>query len=390
MSADDIAILPQPHSACFALAVHLASVAVAIVRCRPRAPSNAAAGRCAADQIIRPVCGIDNFVEDDAALGVPARLSALRDPVLRRRPRDDPVVPLVRSLIAEHPHVDARLLIGDERISDNPKLNNVLKGWRAAAHDWIVIADSNVLMPRDYMQRLLARWRPDTGLVCSPPIGCRAATASGPKSNARSSTPIRRAGSISPTRSGSASRRARRCSGAARSRTRRRHPRAGGRSRRGRRLDQDRARQRACACAWSMRRSGSRSATARAVESGTGSCAGRGCGAPASRLSTASKSSRARCCRSSPPSSSPSPPAIRSSPRPPLFLVLWYGAEMLLAARRRLARSRCSIPLHAMLRDVLLPVLWVEGWRGAAFVWRGNAMSVDEGNTASNEAGSAT
>ena len=39
-------------------------------------------------------------------------------------------------------------------------------------------------------------------------------------------------------------------------------------------------------------------------------------------------------------------------------------------------------PLHAMLRDVLLPVLWVEGWREAGFVWRGNAMSLDEGDEA--------
>ena len=36
----------------------------------------------------------------------------------------DPVVALVRSLIAEHPDVPARILVGDERISANPKLNN--------------------------------------------------------------------------------------------------------------------------------------------------------------------------------------------------------------------------------------------------------------------------
>ena len=58
-------------------------------------------------------------------------------------------------------------------MSSNPKLNNVLKGWRAAEHDWIVLADSNVLMPRDYIQRLFASWRTDTGLVASPPVGCR-------------------------------------------------------------------------------------------------------------------------------------------------------------------------------------------------------------------------
>ena len=88
-----------------------------------------------------------------------------------RRPRAIRWSRLVRSLIAEHPHVPARLLIGDERISANPKLNNVLKGWRAAANDRIVMADSNVLMPRDYLQRLLAAWRPDTGMVSAPPIG---------------------------------------------------------------------------------------------------------------------------------------------------------------------------------------------------------------------------
>src|SRR5258707_10813766 len=76
-------------------------------------------------------------------------------------------------MIDYHRLVLARQLIGDYRISINPKLNNVVKGWAAARHDWIVIADSNLLMPRDYIQRLLARWQPDTGLVCSTPIGAR-------------------------------------------------------------------------------------------------------------------------------------------------------------------------------------------------------------------------
>jgi cellulose synthase/poly-beta-1,6-N-acetylglucosamine synthase-like glycosyltransferase len=68
--------------------------------------------------------------------------------------------------------VTARLLIGNECISANPKLNNVVKGWVAAFHPWIVMADSNVLMPPDYLHRLLATWRPDTALVSSPAIGC--------------------------------------------------------------------------------------------------------------------------------------------------------------------------------------------------------------------------
>jgi ceramide glucosyltransferase len=79
---------------------------------------------------------------------------------------------LLRRLIELHPHVPARLLIGNECISANPKLNNVVKGWVAASHPWIVMADSNVLMPPDYLHRLLGTWRPDTALVSSPAIGC--------------------------------------------------------------------------------------------------------------------------------------------------------------------------------------------------------------------------
>jgi ceramide glucosyltransferase len=76
--------------------------------------------------------------------------------------------------MAENPNRPARLLFGDDAISGNPKLNNIVKGWDAAKFEWIVLADSNVLMPRDYVTRLLARWRRNSGLVCSPPIGANA------------------------------------------------------------------------------------------------------------------------------------------------------------------------------------------------------------------------
>ncbi|RVD63371.1 glycosyltransferase, partial [Mesorhizobium sp. M7A.F.Ca.ET.027.03.2.1] len=88
---------------------------------------------------------------------------------------DDPVVKLINRTIVRFPKVPARLLIGDDRISANPKLNNCVKGWEAARHDWVVLADSNVLMPRDYVQHLMAAWRSGTGLVCSTPIGSRPA-----------------------------------------------------------------------------------------------------------------------------------------------------------------------------------------------------------------------
>ncbi len=54
--------------------------------------------------------------------------------------------------MAAQPDRPAQILTGDDRISANPKLNNCVKGWLAARHDWVILADSNVLMPQDYIR----------------------------------------------------------------------------------------------------------------------------------------------------------------------------------------------------------------------------------------------
>jgi ceramide glucosyltransferase len=157
-----------------AMLVHIASAAMAIWRIRSRRVPLSAAGISALPPvtIIRPVCGLDPF--DELTLRSTFTLDHPGIEILFCSARErDAAVPLVRKLIAEYPHVDAKLLIGDDKSTPNPKLNNVIKGWGAARHPWIVIADSNVLMPRDYVALLFASMTADTGLVCSPPVGSR-------------------------------------------------------------------------------------------------------------------------------------------------------------------------------------------------------------------------
>ena len=149
-------------------AVQITSITIAIVRLRRKTPPQR--GDYPAVSLVRPLCGIDNYATE--TLRPTFELDYPRCEILFCvADTADPVLPLVKGLIAAYPTIAARLLIGNDRVSANPKLNNVVKGWRAASHDWVVIADSNVLMPRDYIQRLFASWRADTGLVASPPIG---------------------------------------------------------------------------------------------------------------------------------------------------------------------------------------------------------------------------
>jgi ceramide glucosyltransferase len=171
---DSLMTAPILAAAFFLIAttsVHVASIAIAALRLRRSAAGNSQPfQKLPPVSLVRPLCGIDNYATD-----------TLRSTFALDYPRyeilfcvasaKDPVIPLIETLLTSEPEADARLLVGDERVNNNPKLNNVLKGWWAAKYDWIVLADSNVLMPRDYIERLFASWRADTGLVASPPIG---------------------------------------------------------------------------------------------------------------------------------------------------------------------------------------------------------------------------
>jgi ceramide glucosyltransferase len=59
-----------------------------------------------------------------------------------------------------------------------------------------------------------------------------------------------------------------------------------------------------------------------------------------------------------------------------LFGVLWYAAETLLAAAAGWHVS-ARYPLICLLRDALLPVLFFSALQGDDFVWRGNEMQVE-------------
>jgi ceramide glucosyltransferase len=155
-------------AALLALAAQAVTCAIAAWRCRPRRPDRPAERPPVT--VIRPVCGIDHAAEE--TLGSTFRLAypayeiifCVSDPA-------DPVALLVERLIAANPDRPARLLAGRDRYPFNPKLDNCAKGWEAARHDWIVMADSNLLLPPDYLDRIMARAGTDTGIVSAPPVG---------------------------------------------------------------------------------------------------------------------------------------------------------------------------------------------------------------------------
>lgn len=156
------------------LAFNLLGIVLAGWRLRRRDTENALVRQKPPVSIVVPLRGVENFTS----------LTLLRafeldwpDYELLFCVADefDPVIDEVRRTSAAFPAIPAQVLLGDDRISANPKLNNCVKGWRAARHEWVILADSNVLMPKSYIATMMSAWRPGSGLVCSPPLGSRPA-----------------------------------------------------------------------------------------------------------------------------------------------------------------------------------------------------------------------
>jgi ceramide glucosyltransferase len=352
--------------------LHIVSIIVAVMRCRPRAflapPHDAPPVT-----IVRPVCGLDNFIEETLRTSFELAYPAF-ELIFCAASSRDPVVPVVRGLIAAHPKVPAQLLLGDDRISANPKLNNCVKGWRAAAHPLIAIADSNVLMPPDYIQRLLAAWQPDTGLVCSPPAGCRPVGLWANLECAFLNSYQARAQYFADTIG----------IGFAQGKTmmwrRSDLEAAGGIRALGAEVAED------AASTKIVRAAGLR---VRLVDSPFAQPLGRRTLKEVWRRQTR----WARLRRAGFPLFFV--PEILGGAVLPLsaagyaahgaglpvagtvtaLALAWYGLETALAWAVRWHLTPL-FPLYAMLRDLLLPGLWIDGWIGTDFAWRGNAMSV--------------
>lgn len=154
------------------VAVNLLCLAIAFRRLRRPDRRDALPDPLPPVTIIRPLRGIEAFSRETALSGLELDYPRYTT-IFCVADAADPIVPLVEELIARFGAERVRLITGDVAVSANPKLNNCVKGWDTAQTEWVILADSNVLMPRDYIQRMLAALRPDTGLVCSTPAGSR-------------------------------------------------------------------------------------------------------------------------------------------------------------------------------------------------------------------------
>lgn len=122
--------------------------------------------------IIVPLSGIDPELEDN--LHALFRqdypefeiLFSVADP-------GDPAKALAERIAAEHPTIPSTMIVGASDRSENPKTNNVVKPLERAAHDLVLMTDSNVASRPDRLARLVRHMDKDCGIVSSTAFGVR-------------------------------------------------------------------------------------------------------------------------------------------------------------------------------------------------------------------------
>jgi ceramide glucosyltransferase len=117
--------------------------------------------------VLKPLKGIDDQLEMNLEsffrqdYPVYELLFGVNDP-------EDPAIGIVRKLQQRYPNTDAKLIISTNRIGLNPKINNLNNIYPHSEFEYILISDSNVRAPANYLTDMAAAIQnPDVGLVIS-------------------------------------------------------------------------------------------------------------------------------------------------------------------------------------------------------------------------------
>jgi len=112
-------------------------------------------GTMPAVSLLKPLCGLDpqayenlrsHCVQDYPDFEI---IFGVADP-------EDPILSIVRQLIREFPSVPIKVVVCERQLGMNFKVSNLLQMLPAARHDCLIINDSDIAVPGDYLRRVVA------------------------------------------------------------------------------------------------------------------------------------------------------------------------------------------------------------------------------------------
>jgi ceramide glucosyltransferase len=138
------------------LTLTAALYALAALLCRPRSwrPLAQPALRQPVT-VLKPLCGAEPRLEENLATLCEQTITGyqvlfgVRDP-------DDPAIEVVTRLVRSYPGIDIQLVVDARLHGSNFKVSNLINMAALARHSWLVLADSDIGVPPDYLEKVTA------------------------------------------------------------------------------------------------------------------------------------------------------------------------------------------------------------------------------------------
>jgi ceramide glucosyltransferase len=136
--------------------VLLATVyAIAALLCRARTWRPGSPPRLQPVTVLKPLCGMEPGLEANLAT-----LCTQHHPsyqvVFGVRDLHDPAIVVARRIAKRYPERDIRLVVDARVHGTNLKVSNLVNMMAAARHPWLVLADSDIAVEPDYLERVTA------------------------------------------------------------------------------------------------------------------------------------------------------------------------------------------------------------------------------------------
>ena len=116
--------------------------------------------------ILKPLCGLEIDLRENLASFCRQDYGAPVQIIFGAQSNLDPAISVFKELRSQFPDSNMRLVIDDRQHGANRKISNLINMARFVEHDVLVLADSDISVEPDYLQRLCgALQQPNVGLV---------------------------------------------------------------------------------------------------------------------------------------------------------------------------------------------------------------------------------
>ena len=115
--------------------------------------------------ILKPLCGLDDHTYENLASFCRQSYPSYQI-IFGVQAFADPVLPVVKQIIADFPQVDTCLVVSDRAIGRNLKISNLANAVVEAKHAILLISDGDIQVGSDYLMRVVQPLKnPQVGVV---------------------------------------------------------------------------------------------------------------------------------------------------------------------------------------------------------------------------------